>query len=144
VGVAITDAQGGNIRQTKPLSKYGQPRPSAVSISDYGAYKAWWSETGKPVARRMGFAQAVAKGEAIVDSCWRFSGLTVRMRLLSTAAPIFDVGGKIAGCAVLSRTSLICGRRRGRCARARKDCVDVETSQIGIGFGDSTDNLRGQ
>ena len=103
VGVAITDTQGGNIRSNKAFEQiWGSPRPSAVSISDYAAYKAWWSETGKPVAPvEWASAQAVQKGEAIVGQLLeiqRFDGS--HAFVINSGAPIFDVDGKIAGCAV--------------------------------------------
>ena len=66
------------------------------------AYKAWWSETGIPVApEEWASAQAVEKGETVVRQLLeiqRFDGS--RASIINSGAPIFDADGKIAGCAV--------------------------------------------
>jgi len=103
VGVAITDVQGGNIRSNNAYEQvWGNPRPVALSVSDYEAYKAWWPETGKPVAKEeWASAQAVQKGQAVVEQLLeiqRFDGS--HAFVLNSGAPIFDVNGQIAGCAV--------------------------------------------
>jgi PAS domain S-box-containing protein len=103
VGVAVTDAQGGNIKANKTFEQlWGSPLPSAVSVSDYAAYRAWWSETGKPVApEEWAAAQAVQKGKTVVGQLLdieRFDGS--RASVINSGAPIFDVDGKITGCAV--------------------------------------------
>ncbi len=103
VGVAITDVQGGNIRSNNAYEQvWGNPRPVALSVSDYEAYKAWWPETGKPVAKEeWASAQAVQKGQVVVEQLLeiqRFDGS--HAFVLNSGAPIFDVNGQIAGCAV--------------------------------------------
>ncbi len=103
VGVAVTDARGGNVRSNKAYENlWGSPRPKVESVDDYGPYKAWWSETGKPVApEEWASAQAVEKRQAIIGQfldIQRFDGS--RASVVNSGAPIFDEDGKIAGCAV--------------------------------------------
>jgi PAS domain S-box-containing protein len=145
VGVAITDTQGGNIRSNKAFEQiWGSSRPETVSVSDYTAYKAWWSDTGKLVVpEEWASAQAVQKGESVVGQLLeirRFDGS--RASVINSGAPIFDADGKIAGCAVAIQD--ITGLRRAEQALRRSEerlRRMVEASQIGIGFGDSTGRI---
>jgi PAS domain S-box-containing protein len=145
VGVAITDVHGGNIRANNAFEQvWGSPRPRAVSISDYAAYKAWWADTGKPVApEEWASAQAVRKGEPVVQQVLeiqRFDGS--HAFVINSGAPIFDAKGKIAGCAVAIQdiTDLRKAQEALRQSEERLRRM-VETSQIGIGFGDSTGHI---
>lgn len=103
VGVAVTDLRGGNVRSNRAYEQlWGSPRPKAESVDDYAAYKAWWSETGKPVAsEEWASAQAVEKGQAVIGQMLeiqRFDGS--RASVINSGAPIFDADGNITGCAV--------------------------------------------
>jgi len=103
VGVSITDAQGKNIRANNAFEQvWGAPRPAATSVADYAAYKAWWADTGKPVApEEWASAQAVQKGQAVVGQLLdiqRFDGS--RASVINSASPVRDVAGKIIGSAV--------------------------------------------
>jgi PAS domain S-box-containing protein len=103
VGVAITDADGGTIRVNEAFDRvWGNPRPVTLSVSDYAAYKAWWPDSSKPVAPdEWASAQAVQKGRPVVGQLLeiqRFDGS--RASVINSGAPIFDVDGKITGCAV--------------------------------------------
>jgi PAS domain S-box-containing protein len=103
VGVAITNAKGGVIRVNQAYDAvWGEPRPTSHSVSDYEGYKAWWAETGKPVApEEWASAQAVQKGRVVVGQLLelqRFDGS--RAFVINSGAPIFDMDGKIAGSAV--------------------------------------------
>jgi PAS domain S-box-containing protein len=103
VGIAITDAKGGTIRFNQVFDAiWGKPRPTALSVSDYAVYEAWWPETGEPVApEEWASAQAVRKGQSVVGQLLeiqRFDGS--RASVINSGAPIFDLEGKIAGCAV--------------------------------------------
>jgi PAS domain S-box-containing protein len=142
VGVAITDTKGGTIQFNQAYDAvWGKPRPTALSVSDYAAYKAWWPETGKPVVpEEWASAQAVLKGQPVVGQLLeieRFDGS--RASVINSGAPVFDEKGKIAGCAVAIQdiTDLRNAEQALRQSEERLRRV-VETSQIGIGFGDST------
>ncbi len=103
VGVAILDAQGGNIEGNQAFEQiWGSPRPSADNVNDYQRYKAWWVDSGQPVQpEQWASAQAVQKGLTITGQqmkIQRFNGSYAYIR--NSAAPIFDQQGKIVGCAV--------------------------------------------
>ena len=103
VGVAITDVHGGNIRSNKAYEEvWGNARPPALSVDDYGVYKAWWMETGEAVAPEdWASAQVVQRGQAVVGQLLeieRFDGS--RATVINSGAPIFNANGKIDGCAV--------------------------------------------
>jgi PAS domain S-box-containing protein len=103
VGLVIIDSQGGVSRANKAFEQvWGSPRPTTVSVGDYAAYKAWWADTGQPVAPEdWASAQAVQKGRAVIGQ-WleiqRFDGS--RASVINSGAPVFDADGKITGCAV--------------------------------------------
>jgi signal transduction histidine kinase len=69
------------------------------SRSDYGAYKAWWSATGKRLeADDWGLARALATGEVTLGEeldIETFDG--VRKSILSSNAPLRDASGAIIG-----------------------------------------------
>jgi PAS domain S-box-containing protein len=103
VGVALTDPQGGTLTFNKAFEQvWGAPRPRTESFNDYAAYKAWWSETGKPVApEEWASAQTLQKGHAVVGQLMeiaKFDGS--RASVINSGAPVFDAEGKISGCAV--------------------------------------------
>jgi PAS domain S-box-containing protein len=145
VGVAVTDLRGGNVRSNRAYEQlWGSPRPKAESVDDYAAYKAWWSETGKPVApEEWASAQAVEKGQAVIGQMLeiqRFDGS--RASVINSGAPVFDADGNITGCAVAIQD--ISDLRKAE--RALKESEErlrriIETSPVAIGFGDSTGRI---
>lgn len=102
-GVAITDARGGSLQTNEEYGRiWGGPRPVPDSIEDYAAYKAWWAETGEPLApEEWASARAVREGRPVVGQMLeiqRFDGF--HAFVLNSAAPIRDVAGSIVGSAV--------------------------------------------
>lgn len=103
LGVAILDAQGGNIQGNRVFEQiWGNPLPDVEGVNGYSAYKAWWLDTGKIVLpEEWAAAQAVQKGKTItgqVLKIQRFDGTFTYV--LNNAAPIFDQQGQVIGCAV--------------------------------------------
>lgn len=103
VGLAIADAQGGTLRANKAYDKiWGGPRPLPQSVADYSAYQAWWVETGHPVQpEEWASAQAVQTGKPVIGQVLRirrFDGTHAFVH--NSAAPLFDAGGQVIGCAV--------------------------------------------
>jgi len=103
VGVAITDTKGGQLKSNRAYEQvWGGPRPSADSVADYTAYRAWWAETGEPLQpEEWASARAVQKGEFVSGQLLeieRFDG--ARAFVLNSASPILDAEGKIVGSAV--------------------------------------------
>jgi len=102
VGVAITDANGGNILSNNAFEQlWTGPRPLTRTIDDYTSYKAWWPDTGTPVAPdEWASAIAVRKGETTVGQLMRiqrFDGSEAFV--INSASPVSDVDGNIIGCA---------------------------------------------
>ena len=103
IGMAITDVLGGNSQANSAFDRvWGGPRPETQSVEDYVAYKAWWVDTGNPVApAEWASALAVRKGETIVGQLMRiqrFDGSEAFV--LNSASPVRDMDGNIVGCAV--------------------------------------------
>jgi two-component system CheB/CheR fusion protein len=103
VGVAITDAQGGDIRSNTAFEKvWGGPPPPAQSVDHYAAYQAWWAETGKPlVPDDWASARAVRSGETVTGQLLeiqRFDG--IRAFVINSASPVRDAAGQVIGSAV--------------------------------------------
>lgn len=103
VGLAILDAQGGNVSSNSAFEQiWGGPRAPVNAIDDYVAYQAWWADTGQQVQpHEWASARAVQYGETVVDQemeIQRFDG--TRAFVLNSAAPIRDAEGRISGCAV--------------------------------------------
>jgi PAS domain S-box-containing protein len=103
LGVAILDAQGGNIRGNRAFEQvWGSPRPAVDGVNGYTAYKAWWVDSGLPVQpEEWASAQAVQHGKTLTGQLMkiqRFDGKYAYV--LNSAVPIFDQQGRVAGCAV--------------------------------------------
>jgi len=103
VGVALIDAEGGTVSANRQFEAvWGGPRPRTHSVTDYAAYKAWWTATGRSVEpEEWASARAVLHGQTVVNQeiqIQRFDGS--RAFVLNSAAPIFDAEGRVAGCAV--------------------------------------------
>jgi len=104
VGLAILDAQGGAIRTNQAFEKvWGGPLPATRTIDDFAAYKAWWMDTGRPVApEEWASARAIRHAETVVGQIMqieRFNG--IRLFVWNSAAPLFDAAGEVAGSVVL-------------------------------------------
>jgi len=113
VGLAILDAQGGNISSNSAFEQvWGSPRDPVSTIDDYTIYQAWWVDTGRLVRpEEWASARAVQHGETVVTQemeIQRFDG--TRAFVLNSAAPIRDSEGHITGCAVAIMD--ITGRRQ--------------------------------
>ena len=104
VGVALVDESGGNVQSNIMYDQiWGEPRPEARSVDDYGKYKAWWIDSGRQVQPdEWASARAVKKGESVTGQMMRierFDGTTAFV--MNSAVPIHDVDGKITGSAVV-------------------------------------------
>lgn len=103
VGIAIVDTSGGTVLSNKAFDQvWGSPRPSTNDIKDYGAYKAWWIDTGKPVQpEEWASAKAIQNGESVFGQFLkirRFDGSIAYV--LNSATPVLDADGRIVAGAV--------------------------------------------
>jgi PAS domain S-box-containing protein len=103
IGVAIVDASGGIIRSNSAYERiWGNPLPPTQSVDDYGAFKAWWADSGKPVApEEWASAIAVQKGETTVGQLVRIQRFDdSEAFVINSASPFRNAEGAIVGCAV--------------------------------------------
>lgn len=103
VGVAMIDARGGNIASNAAFEAiWGHPRPEVRNVADYAPFKAWWVDTGEPVAPdEWASARAIRRGETVAGQIMRIEAFDGSMRYVSnSAAPIRDARGLADGAAV--------------------------------------------
>jgi signal transduction histidine kinase len=103
VGLVIIDDQGGIVRANQEYERvWGGPPPKTQSVDEYGAFKAWWVDTGAPVQpEEWASALAVKQGKTILGQMveiQRFDG--TRGVILNSGAPIRDAQGQVIGCAI--------------------------------------------
>ena len=122
VGVALTDAQGGNVRSNRAYEQvWGSPRPPAASVADYAPrIRPGGPKQVYPLPRRNGPPPRLwRKVKLSSGSCWRFSDSTVPGRLSSIAALQFSMRtARLPDARWPSRISPICGRPSKRCVKA--------------------------
>ena len=96
IGVMITDSQG-QITHINPASQQIWAGAKYLGVDQYGEYKAWWLDSGKPVeAREWGAARAVANLETSLNEeleIERFDG--VHRYMLNSAVPILNSDGNL-------------------------------------------------
>lgn len=103
VGVAIVDARGGVIQTNQEYERvWGGQLPHTETVDDYGAYKAWWGETGVPLQpEEWASVQAVLMKEPVLGQFLkieRFDGSYAY--IINSAAPIFNTHGEVVGSTV--------------------------------------------
>ncbi|OGS74840.1 MAG: hypothetical protein A2063_05405 [Gallionellales bacterium GWA2_60_142] len=102
VGVWVTDAQG-TIRLGNEASQRIWAGSRYVGLKQYGEYRGWWHDSGKPIApEEWALARAVTRGEVslneLVDiQC--FDG--ARKTILNSAMPLRNDEQEIAGAIVV-------------------------------------------
>jgi|GEM_PF-797743 len=99
LGLVITDQAGGVLRTNDRDAEIWGERPPTRNLNDYVQYKAWWADTGKPIApTEWASAQSVQKGETITGQMLKIQRFDGQYRfVLNSAAPIYDSAGRILG-----------------------------------------------
>jgi diguanylate cyclase (GGDEF)-like protein/PAS domain S-box-containing protein len=104
VGVWITDRHG-KIISGNEAGKRIWAGAKYVGVEQYGEYKGWWADTGKPIApEEWAVARAVRKGETslneVIDiEC--FDG--TRKTILNSAMPLRGPDGEITGAFIVNQ-----------------------------------------
>ena len=102
LGVLVADPTGAFVEVNGRVAEIWGGAPGAAGIPDYAQYRAWWPDTGRPVApEEWALARALLHGERCMGERMdieRFDG--GRAVILSHAAPIHDVGGAPGGAVV--------------------------------------------
>ncbi|HEY6864494.1 MAG TPA: PAS domain S-box protein, partial [Burkholderiales bacterium] len=103
VGVWVADKTG-RIVSNNPAGERIWRGARYVPSAEFGQYKGWWADTGKPIAaEEWALARAITKGETsdaelIRIQCFDGSFKTI----INTAAPLRDEHGEIAGAIVVN------------------------------------------
>jgi hypothetical protein len=90
-----------------------------IGPAEFGQYKGWWSDTGRPIAAEdWAAARAIAKGETSLDEvidiqCFDGS----RKTILNSALPLRNSVGEITGAIIINQD--ITERRRSELERER-------------------------
>jgi PAS domain S-box-containing protein len=102
-GVWITDASG-RINQANPAAQRIWGGTHYVGIEEYGRYKGWFVPSGKPIAvEEWAAARAIRRGETIVDEQIEIESFDGTHKIiLSSATPLRDAAGDIAGAIVVN------------------------------------------
>ncbi len=102
VGICITDERGGILRTNHMDEKIWGERPITEGLDDYHEYKAWWTDTGKPVQpEEWASARAVKKGETVFGQVIKIQRFDGEFRIINnSAAPVWAADNRIVGSAV--------------------------------------------
>ena len=75
-----------------------------MPVEEFGAYKGWWVDSGKPIAaEEWALARALTKGETSTGELVRIQCFDGTMKtIINSAAPLRDEQGDIAGAVVVN------------------------------------------
>jgi PAS domain S-box-containing protein len=98
VGVWIADSAG-RLVSNNPAGKKMWHGIRYVPIEQYGDYKGWWLDSGKPIAaEEWAMARAIRKGEVSTGELVRIQCFDGSFKtMINSAAPLRDEDGNIAG-----------------------------------------------
>jgi PAS domain S-box-containing protein len=99
VGVFVADGNGRILRANAVGERIWGGAPRARDVAAYREYRAWWADTGKPIAAEdWAMARALRTGETSVGEVIdirRFDGSAGT--ILNSAAPMRDPQGRVLG-----------------------------------------------
>ncbi len=103
VGVWIAD-ETGRIVRNNPAGERIWKGARYVPVSQYGEYKGWWVDSGKPIAAdEWALARGVTRGEASTGELVRIQCFDGSFKtLINSAAPLRDESGAITGAIVVN------------------------------------------
>ncbi|MBZ4418475.1 PAS domain S-box protein [Myxococcus sp. RHSTA-1-4] len=134
VGVWIADHTGRIVR-TNPAGLRIWAGARYVGVSEFGEYKAWWADTGKPIAAdEWALARALNKGETSLGELLRIQCFDGSFKtIINSALPLYDEQGKFAGAIVVNED--VTGLREieealRRAVRARDEMLGVVSHDL--------------
>jgi PAS domain S-box-containing protein len=103
VGIWIAD-ETGRIVRNNPAGERVWEGARYVRVSEFGEYKGWWVDTGKPIAaEEWALARAVKKGETSTGELVRIQCFDGSFKtIINSAAPLRDEHGRISGAIVVN------------------------------------------
>jgi PAS domain-containing protein len=97
VGVWVADASG-RLVQTNPAGERIWKGARYVPVEQFGVYKGWWVDTGKPIAAEEWAMARALKGEASLAELVRIQCFDGSLKtILNSAVPLRDERGGITG-----------------------------------------------
>jgi PAS domain S-box-containing protein len=129
VGVWIADETGRIVRTNSAgLRIWAGAR--YVGVSEFDQYKAWWADTGKPIAaEEWALARALTRGETSIGELIRIQCFDGTFKtIINSALPLHDEQGKFTGAIVVNEdvTSLKeTEETLRRAVRAREEVLGV-------------------
>jgi PAS domain S-box-containing protein len=134
VGVWIADHTGRIVR-TNPAGARIWAGARYVGVSEFGEYKAWWADTGKPLAAEdWALARALTKGETSLGELLRIQCFDGTFKtIINSALPLYDEQGQFAGAIVVNEdvTSLReIEEALRRAVRARDEMLGVVSHDL--------------
>jgi PAS domain S-box-containing protein len=103
VGVWIADASG-RIVANNPAAERVWQGARYVPVAEFGQYKGWWVDSGKPIAaEEWALARALVKGETSTGELVRIGCFDGSFKtIINSAAPLRDESGRVAGAIVVN------------------------------------------
>ncbi|HEX6318646.1 MAG TPA: PAS domain S-box protein [Burkholderiales bacterium] len=102
VGVWIADAAG-RIVSNNPAGERVWKGARYVPVAEYGEYKGWWVDTGKPIAAEEWALARALKGETSTGELVRIQCFDGSFKtIINSAAPLREEHGAIAGAIVVN------------------------------------------
>ncbi len=103
VGVWIAD-RSGRITRNNPAGEEVWRGARYVPVAQFGEYKGWWVDSGKPIAaEEWALARALMKGETSFGELVRIQCFDGSSKIIiNSAAPLRDEDGGIAGAIVVN------------------------------------------
>ncbi|HWP12123.1 MAG TPA: PAS domain S-box protein [Ramlibacter sp.] len=134
VGVWIAD-KSGRIVSNNPAAERIWRGARHVGLEEFGQYKGWWVDTGKPIAgEEWSLARAFTRGETSIGELVRIQCFDGSFKtIINSAAPLRDENGAITGAIVVNDdiTALYQTQEQLRAAvRDREDILAVVTHDL--------------
>jgi PAS domain S-box-containing protein len=103
VGVWLADEKG-HLLRTNPAGERIWKGARYVAPAEFGQYKGWYVDTGKPIAaEEWGMARAVSRGESSLGELIRIQCFDGSFKtIIHSAAPLRDDNGRIVGAIVVN------------------------------------------
>jgi signal transduction histidine kinase len=126
VGVWILDRTGA-IVQGNAAGREIWAGARYVGPSEFGKYKGWWLDTGKPIApEEWAAARAITRGETSLDEEIEIEAFDGARKIIANSAlPLFDAEHRIAGAIIVNQE--ITARKR---AEAEREALLAERDRL--------------